>query len=256
MDTSGRNRKTSSRITRYIVSGILVLNILITASCLGIISPLPFKPLVPATPTFTPTPTPIIFAQEHTVTPQVKGGAIWRGIVTSNTSRQFKSNGQLVNSCETDWVTDITMVVDSSDHVTGDAEGSLMSPRTCTAATNLVPNLTGYTLRVDGAKTDKGFNIQLTNVSKTPGSPAGEFGGYSLLFSHASCNGLPRDLQIPLNNMTTAEATLTFTEVMAGCGGSKDDIMSSTNLLKFSYSFDCKDRPSDLNDPEINKLCQ
>jgi len=248
------NKKISLGINHILTSGLLVLFLLVTSACLGIASPLPVKALEPST--LTPTPTPVIFAQEQSATPPGKGGAIWNGTVTSSTSRQYMSNGKLVNSCKTDWVTDLTMVVDSSGHMTGDAEGRLITPRTCTAATNLVPNLTGFTLKVDGTKKDLGFEIQLTYVSKTPGSPAGEFGGYTLLFVHAPCDSKPRNLPIPLTSSTTAEANISYSEVMTGCGGSKDDIMASTNLFKFAYSFDCKNRPSDLNDPEIIKLCQ
>jgi hypothetical protein len=241
---------------RNIIPGFLLLFILITLACSGISSVSPANDSRRASPTPTPTPTPVIFAQELSATPPVNDGAIWIGKVTSNTARQYMSQGKVLNTCTTDWVTDVTMLVDSSGHVTGDARGSLMTPRHCTLVTNLEPNLTGYTLKVGGVKTDKEFNIQFTLVSSTPAPPAGEFGGYSLLFAHASCDFSPRMIPVTLTSPTTAGASPLYSEVMTGCGGSKDDIMSSENSIEFSHSFDCKNKPSDLNDPEINKLCQ
>jgi hypothetical protein len=207
--------------------------------------------------TSTSTPTSVIVAVERTPSPvRQSASAIWQGTITSNTSRTYLSNGSEVMACSTDWVTDLTFVVDPTGGVSGHAEGALMPPRQCNVTKNLVPNLTAYKFAVSGQKTQSGFDLGLQMLSFSPGPPAGESGGYILLIAKGPCPGVPHTFQVPMTSAKTAEATLNYSDATLGCGGSKDDIFKSDNLVKLNFFAECSQRPTDLNDPQIDKLCQ
>lgn len=202
----------------------------------------------------TPTPTKVIFGTE--LTPGAsKGGAIWQGTITSDTSRAYFSNGAQVNFCTTQWTTDLTFVVNSAGNVSGHAEATLAAPRQCTN-NNIVGNVTSYTFDISGQKTTSSFNIGFKITSVSPGPPDGEFGGYVLLMQEGPCLATPHDIQVALTDDKTAEANLNYPDAKFDCGGSKDDILKSDNLVKLNYLADCNNRPASLNDPVIDNLCQ
>ena len=202
----------------------------------------------------TSTPTKVIFGTE--LTPGTsKGVAIWQGTITSDTSRAYFSDGAQVNFCATQWTTDLTFVVNSAGNMSGHAEATLAAPRQCTN-NNIVGNVSSYTFDISGQKTTSGFNIGFKITSVSPGPPDGEFGGYVLLMQEGPCLATPHDIQVPLTDDKTAEATLNYPGAKFGCGGSKDDILKSNNLVKLNYLAECSNIPASLNDPVIDRLCQ
>ncbi len=204
-----------------------------------------------------PTQTSVVLAVEQTPSAVPKPvSVIWRGTISSNTSRAYMSNGSQVNLCTTDWLTNLTFVVDATGKVAGHAEGKLTSPRQCTPKNNLVPNLDAYQLALSGQATPGGLELGLRITSFSPGLPAGEFGGYVLLLSKGPCPGVPHTFQVPMTSATTAQATLNYSDATMGCGGSKDDVFKSDNLVKLTFLAPCSRLPSNLNDPEIAQLCQ
>ena len=119
--------------------------------------PSPTPTALPAlTVVSSPTPTATaIHATEistPTATAPAKDGVIWTGTITSDTSRQYMINGGAVNVCKTNWLIDLDFVVSSTGEVRGDGKATMMEPRTCTAAAEMAPNVTGYVITVAGLK--------------------------------------------------------------------------------------------------------
>lgn len=206
----------------------------------------------------TPTPTGQIGAIE-VGTPALNGSKkdyqIWSGTITSQTSRQFMSNGSLVNTCMTNWVTDLDFAVDSAGSVAGTGQASLSAPRTCSLHSDLAANTQGATIPVEGRKDSAAFQINLALTAAKP-FPSGDFGGYILLFNNGTCPAKRQTIMVPLTGPSAAEAQLNLTGVLTGCGGSKDDIMSNQSLVKLQFRFKCSDVPADMNDPTLKQLCQ
>lgn len=209
-------------------------------------------------PTATPTPTGQIGAVEIG-TPELKGDkkdfAIWTGTITSQTSRQYMSNSKLVNTCETDWITDLDFAIDPTGELIGSGQATISPARTCTPVNNLMANISAMTLSVQGHKDSTSLFLNLGITDRQPAS-SGDFGGYILLNNSGTCPSFPSTIQVPLKSPTTAETNLNLSATMTGCGGSGEDKMSNQSLVKLQYKFKCSEVPVDLNDPVIQKLCQ
>lgn len=192
-------------------------------------------------------------------TPALKGSKrdlqVWTGTITSQTSRQFFSNGSIVNTCNTDWVTDLDFAVDPVGDVLGTGQATLSPARTCSPKNNLVANTQSMVITVEGKKGTSAFDLLLGASTFEPAA-SGDFGGYSLLFNDGTCPSQRRRLSIPFSDPTTAEAQLNLSATMTGCGGSSGDVMSNQSLAKLLYRFKCSQVPADLNDPAIEQLCQ
>jgi hypothetical protein len=205
----------------------------------------------------TPTATAPIGAIE-VGTPGLKGDKkdyrIWTGTITSQTSRQFMSNGALLNTCNTNWVTDLDVAVDSAGNLTGTGRAALAEARSCTSHSNLVANTAEMALSIQGQKDSTAFHLNLTGAGIKP-SPSGDFGGYALLFGNQACPPQRRTIEVPLTADSTAETQLDLSSVMTGCGGSRDDTVHNLSLVKFRFRFLCSDLPADLNDPTLRSLC-
>ncbi len=230
-----------------IVAGTLSIFAMTTFACAAL------------TPRQTPTPTPTrqIGAIEIG-TPELKGNkkdfAIWTGTITSQTSRQFMSNGAEVNSCTTDWITDLDFIIDSAGTLAGTGKATLSPARTCAPLNNLVENTSEMTISIQGYKDNSTMNLQLGVASLQPPS-SGDFGGYSLLMTTGTCPADKHVIQVPLTRATSADAQLNLNATMTGCGGSKDDVMSNQSLVKLHYRFKCSELPADNNDPVLEQLC-
>ncbi len=223
--------------------------------------PSPTPTALPAlTAASSPTPTATaIHATEistPTATAPAKDGVIWAGTITSATSRQYVINGGTVNVCKTNWLIDLDFVVSSTGDVTGDGKATLTAPADC-APHPLQGNVTGADVLVEGLKDNARFRLRLTSSNYTPQGTA-EFAGFTLVFSTAQCEPPPgpRTLEIPMTGDMTAAATINLSEAMTGCAGSKDDVMTNVANVDLHARFACADVPADLQDPEIDKLCQ
>lgn len=206
----------------------------------------------------TATPTGQIGAVEVS-TPGLQGSKrdlqVWTGTITSQTTRQFFSNGSLVNTCNTDWVTDLDFAVDPVGDVLGSGSATLSPARTCSPRNNLVTNTQAMQITVTGKKGASAFDLLLGASAFEPAA-SGDFGGYFLLFNDGTCPAQRRSLSIPFSDPKAAEAQLDLTATMTGCGGSENDVMSNQSLVKLRYRFKCSEVPADLNDPTITSLCQ
>jgi hypothetical protein len=180
---------------------------------------------------------------------------VWTGTITSQTSRQYMSNGSVVNTCKTDWITDLDFAVDTAGNLAGQGQVSLANPRECSPNNNLVPNTSGMTVSLYGDKGSAAININLKFSGFQP-SPSADFGGYMLLASDGTCPGNSRTIKVPLTGNGSAEAQLDLGAVMSGCGGSSSDVMSNQSLVKLTYRFRCSELPADENDPILKELCQ
>jgi hypothetical protein len=214
--------------------------------------------LPPVGAAVTPTPTGQIGAIEAE-TPELKGNhkdfQVWTGTITSKTSRRYFSNGTLVNTCLTDWITEIDLAVDAVGDVRGTGKATLSGPRSCSPQSNLVENTSEMDLSASGRKDNTAFHLAFSMLSVTP-MPSGEFGGYDLLLSDGKCPPTAASSTIPLTSGTAAQASLSLRGVPTGCGGSTDDIMTSDSLVNLEYRFKCSDLPADMNDPALEALCQ
>lgn len=229
----------------------------IVAACGGRVQPPPTPTLsagaaVPAT--LTPTPTRVIIAAERTPNAEAKASkAIWVGVIASTSSRQFVSNGKVVNACNTSWSTGLTLVIDSAGQVAGYGTGNLVSMQCSPLGRS--GNTTSMNIKVDGTKDAANLNLHLSVKSITP-PISGDFGGYGLLFNTMTCPGSPRTSIVPLTSPTAAKGSLKFNGVLTGCGGSKDDTVNSDNVIEVQFSAQCENRPTDLQNPEVDGLCQ
>jgi hypothetical protein len=231
---------------KIITLGLIML--FVTLACI-------FPAVAGAAPT--PTPTSVIQAVELTPTaksPATNEDILWKGTITSDTSRQYMANGAQVNFCTTNWVTDYLLRISPNGDVTGEGQGNLFGARTCTN-NNMAPNITGFNIRIQGTKGSSQFLLQFLPGTPTTGS-AGEFGGYNLLFLQAICPSFHRTLQLPLTGPDTVDTTLSFSVQMTGCGGSANDIMMSKNLVKMSVYLKCKDILASPSDQEAVALCK
>lgn len=212
----------------------------------------------PAAAKATPTPTGQIGAVEA-ATPGLKGNRgdyqLWSGTITSETSRQFKSNGSVVNSCTTNWLTDLDLAVDFVGDVYGLGQSTLSAPRSCTRSSNLVANTSEVSISINGRKDSSAFFLDLAQTAFKP-MPSGDFGGYILLSIDGTCPGQRKSIQVKSTSSTTAEAQLDLTATMTGCGGSKDDIMTNQSLVKLQYLFKCSQLPADTANSTQMQLCQ
>jgi hypothetical protein len=240
-------RSGSNPLPAQIILGLLSIIALTSFAC---------ATLTPK-PTPTPTPTRQIGAIEIG-TPELTGNkkdfAIWTGTITSQTSRQYKSNGAVVNSCTTDWITDLDFAIDSSGNLNGTGKAKLSPARNCTPLNNLVENTSAMMISIRGRKDSSTIYLQLGIISHQPTS-SGDFGGYILLNSSGTCPSVAQTIQAPLTSPSTAEAQLNLSATMTGCGGSKDDVMSNQSLIKLQYRFRCSELPADINDPLLEQLC-
>lgn len=210
--------------------------------------------LIAAPATLTPTPTRVIGATERTPSPEAKSSkAIWGGVIASNGSRQYKSNGKIVNTCNTSWSTASTFSIDSAGRVVGYGTGNLASMQCSPLARS--GNTTSKKIKVDGTKDTANLNLHLSVESFSP-QISGEFGGYNLMFNTMTCPSSPRMLTVPLTSPTSAKGSLKFDGIMTGCGGSKDDTVSSDNVIELQFFAECDSRPPDLQNPEVDSLCQ
>jgi hypothetical protein len=206
----------------------------------------------------TPTPTGQIGAIEIG-TPGLKGNKrdfqIWSGTITSQTSRQYMSNGSIVNTCNTNWITDLDFAVDSAGDVSGTGDAKLAGARTCSPQSNLVANTSEMSLSIHGQKDSTAFTLYLALTRAQP-SPSADFGGYMLLMNNGTCPAAAKSVQVPLTGISTAQANLDLSGVLSGCGGSTNDIMNNTSLVRLQFRFKCSDIPADMNDPALKQLCQ
>lgn len=205
----------------------------------------------------TATPTGQIGAVEVS-TPGLKGSKrdlqVWTGTIASQTSRQYFSNGSIVNTCNTDWETDLDFAVDPVGDVLGSGSATLSAPRACSPHNNLVANTQSMVITVEGRKGSSAFDLLLGASSFEPAA-SGDFGGYSLLFNDGTCPSKRRSLSVPFSDPNAAEAQLNLTATLTGCGGSTDDVTSNQSLVKLRYRFKCSEVPADLNDPTVKQLC-
>jgi hypothetical protein len=230
---------------------------LVASACSGPMLPPSHQP-PPGPATITPTPTVMIQAiEQETATPggssPSPGGVIWDGIITSETSRQFMSNGQTVNSCKTDWFTSFTVVANPSGDVKGFGEAELTLPPACTPQPISV-NSKKLTLSVAGLKDNSQFRLKFSITGFDP-NPSGDFGGFVLLIGSMTCPENLRTNVIPLEDYRTAKVTLKYQGVMTGCGGSANDIVSSTNNLGMFAAGNCSSLPASEKDTDVGKLC-
>ena len=110
-------------------------------------------------------------------------------------------------------------------------------------------------IKVGGTKDNTNLNLQLAIVGVTPQVSA-EFGSYNLVFNTMTCPANQRTLVVPIKNPTSAEASLKFSGIMTGCAGSKDDTVNSDSVVRMGFFAECDKRPSDLQNPEVDSLCQ
>ncbi len=225
------------------------------AGCVIAIATFACATLLPAA---TATPTGQIGAIE-TGTPGLNGDKkdyqVWTGTITSQTSRQYMSNGSVVNNCITDWLTDLYLSVDSTGNVAGTGRAALSAPRTCSPQSNLVANTSEMTIRLTGRKDSSAFYLNFSPTVIIPSASA-DFGGYMLLVSDGTCPGNKPDIQIPSTGSSAAAAQLDLSGVMTGCGGSKDDLMTNKSAVTLQFRFRCSDLPSDTTDPALRQLCE
>jgi hypothetical protein len=228
---------------------------LVVSACSGPILPPSHQPL-PGSPTITPTPTGLVQAiEQETATPggSSSGGVIWDGIITSETSRQFMSNGQTVNACKTDWFTNFTIVANPNGDVKGFGEAELSLPPACTPHPISV-NSKKLTLSVAGLKDNSQFRLKFSITGFDP-NPSGDFGGFVLLIGSMTCPENLRTNVIPLEDYRSAKVTLNYQGVMTGCGGSTNDIVSSTNNLNMFAAGNCASLPASEKETDTGKLC-
>jgi hypothetical protein len=192
-------------------------------------------------------------------TPGLKGNKknfqIWTGTITSRTSRQYMSNGAVVNTCNTNWLTDLEFAVDATGEVAGTGQAMLAEPRDCSPRADLVANAAEMAISIQGWKDSSGFHLNLTGSESKP-SPSADFGGYVLLLHDGVCPPKSRTIAVPLMVASSAEAQINLSGVLTGCGGSKDDTMNNRSLVKLEFRFKCSDIPADQGDTALEKLCQ
>jgi hypothetical protein len=164
------------------------------------------------------------------------------------------SKGAEVNSCTTDWITDLDFVMDSAGTLTGTGKATLSPARTCMPLNDMAENTSEMTISIAGYKVDSTFNLQLGATSFQPPS-SGDFGGYLLLIASGTCPSNKHMIQVPLTSATTAEAQLNLNATMTGCAGSGDDVMSNRSLVKLQFIFKCSELPANNNDPALEQLC-
>ncbi len=212
-------------------------------------------PILPP-PRITPTPTGQINAIEAgTPAPPVdkKNWQVWHGTIVSQTSRQFMSNGSLVDTCKTDWNTELVFTVNPSGTISGVGGADLTAGPQCTPLAR-PGNTTYMLLSVDGLKDAKAISLKL-GVSEIQPMPSGDFGGYALLDTNGACPPVMQALTVPMTGAGAAHVELDLSAVMTGCAGSKDDRMSNQSQVSLELIGKCIDNPFGPNDPNA-KICE
>ncbi len=231
------------RASFMVIAGMALIS---TFACAGL--------NVPPGSKATPTPTGVIGAIEAGTPAASPATELWTGTITSSTSRQYVSDGAVVNTCTTNWITDFDLAVDTSGNVRGVGKATLSEPRICSLDSDLVPNTQAMSASLTGLKRTDEFDLRL-DVSDFEPAAAGEFGGYTLLLRDGACPGNPHDISVPFSGAGAAEAQLDLKGTMTGCGGSASDVMSNQSLVKIQYLFKCSELPADSADPILNQLC-
>ena len=210
--------------------------------------------LIPAAGNATATPTGVIGAIEAPSNRQDL--QVWTGTITSQTSRQFVINGALVNTCNTNWETDLDFAVDPVGAVLGSGRATLTAPRVCSPHNNQASiNTEAMVITVEGRKESSAFDLLLGASTFEPAA-SGDFGGYFLLFNAGSCPTQRHSLSIPFSDPTDAQTQINLTATLTGCAGSANYVMSNQSLVKLRYRFKCSEVPANPNDPAIDQLCK
>lgn len=232
---------------RRISTGIVILA---TASLLA--ASLACNALVPPG-RVTPTPTGQINAIEAGTPANKKNWQVWAGTITSQTSRQFMSNGSLVNTCTTNWNTEFLFTIDPVGNVSGFGSADLTDGPTCSP--HAIPvNTTYMVISISGRKDETAIHLQLA-ASEIQPMPSGDFGGYILLNSNGACPSVTQSITVPLTSSTAAQTQLDLHAVMTGCAGSNDDLMSNQSQVELHFDFLCADNPLAPSDPNA-KICE
>jgi hypothetical protein len=159
----------------------------------------------------------------------------------------------VLNTCTTNWSTNLTFLVDGSGGITSFGEAKLQSPVSCTPHP-LSGNTTREVLKVEGQKDNGGFHLRLGVASFEPAVSA-DLGGFALLISESICPSVRRTLDIPITGANVAERGLTG-QITMGCAGSARDVLSADSQIKLTLGFSCADIPSSEKETDAGKLCQ
>lgn len=240
----------SPRLNRRIP--VLILPIFLLGLAALACSAIPFGP----TKSGTPTRTGQIGAVEQTSTPSAdekKNWQLWQGTITSQTSRQYMTNGSLVNTCNSNWDTSVALTVDPAGSVAGLGYATIKGDVACSPHPVSLSTKVIYAYFA-GRKDSSEFTLHMGSQKVEP-MPSAEFGGYFLLVGNGACPSAPQDLKIPLTGSTSAAAQLALSGVMSGCGGSKNDIMSNQSQVQLERKGTCADYKPDPTDPNA-AVCQ
>ncbi len=210
------------------------------------------NPNQPGAPTPTFTPTPVVRAVEATPTSETSG-ALWQGIISSDTERQYKHNGATLNTCDTYWKTQFGVVIDPAGNVHGAGEADLVNPAKCTPHP-ISGNSEKLILSVAGKADDKALYLTFSTTGYSP-NPSADFGGFDSLILTAVCQRALRTLTVPFIYPDQANLEGTFTASMAGCAGSAGDLMTSNDHIVLDLAGDCAALPADVQAQPVAKLC-